>query len=115
MTETIQEQIIVIEPDPEKRKRRRPKKPVDNASSEEQPTQPKKLGRPIVPWRHKEDGTVDNRALDPQYYMKYWREHFRNPYTCDICGKTLQCCGSGVHKHQRTMHCQIAKLKKQLS
>ena len=81
-----------------------------NKSIETQ-TEPKKKGRPRAEWRHNEDGTYNTAPLDPKYQLKYWYEHFRKPYECDVCGKTLKCCGSGVLKHKRSMHCQLAKLK----
>ena len=77
--------------------------------------EPKKKGRPIVAWRHGEDGKYHSSSADPTYSTRYWQEHYRKPFECTICGKILQCCGSGVHKHQRGMHCQLAKLKKQLA
>ena len=82
--------------------------------AEETQTEKKKRGRPIAPWRHKEDGSCNKLPLDPKYQLKYWYEKYRTPYTCDICGNTLQSCSSAVHKHKRGIHCQLAKLKKEL-
>ena len=113
MTETIKTNIIepnIISDEVLTKKRGRPKKLVEIALEKE----PKKKGRPIAEWRHGEDGKYNNQAVDPKCSLKYWYEHYRKPFECNICGRTLQCCGSGVHKHQRGMHCQLAKLKKQL-
>ena len=116
MTETIKTNIITNQTDTTFqcevliKKRGRPKKTVEVTSEKE----PKKKGRPIVPWRHGEDGKYHSHSADPTYSTRYWQEHYRKPFECKICGKVLQCCGSGVHKHQRGMHCQLAKLKKQL-
>ena len=82
-------------------------------NSVETQTEKKKRGRPKAEWRHREDGTYNTQPLDPKYQLKYWHEHFRKPYECNVCGKTLQCCGSGIHKHKRSMHCQLAKFKKE--
>ena len=116
--ENINEYLLTFVKDkaePEKKKRGRPRKQTDNTSSEEGPKEKNKVGRPIAEWRHNEDGTIDNRARDPKYMIKYWRDHYRKPFTCEICGTTLQSCSSAVHKHQRGMRCQLAKLKQQLA
>ena len=70
-------------------------------------------GRPRTEWRHLENGKYNSQAVDPEYYKNYWREHFRKPYTCDICDTVISCCGSAVHKHKRSMRCQLAKLKQE--
>ena len=30
-----------------------------------------------APWRHNADGTYNNKPSDPEYFKKYWREHFK--------------------------------------
>jgi hypothetical protein len=92
------------------KKRGRPRKAVDENA---EPSEPKKIGRPITPWRHLANGKYYSSSKDPNYQMSYWRENYRKPYTCEICGATLQSCGSAVHKHKRTLHCQLAKFKKE--
>ena len=60
-----------------------------------------------------EDNGVYNHApIDPEYSIKYWRAHSKKPYTCGICNATLHCCGA-VPRHERTLHCQLAKLRKE--
>ena len=117
MTELIESNIInnvtdaILQCEVLTNKRGRPKKPIEIKPEKE----PKKKGRPIVAWRHGEDGKYHSHSADPKYSTRYWQEHYRKPFECNICGTILQCCGSGVHKHQRGMHCQLAKLKKQLA
>lgn len=104
--ENINEQICEIV----KRGRGRPKKIVDPNDADD--LQPKKLGRPIAPWRHGEDGKYNSHAIDPEYAIKFWRANYRKPHTCTICGRTLQCSGA-IPKHERTMYCQLAKFLKE--
>jgi hypothetical protein len=107
MTDTIE--VNITNTVTEAKKRGRPRLTNEITTSEE----PKKVGRPITAmWRYGEDGKYNTQVIDPEYTKKYWREHYRKPFTCDICGTTLQCCGSGVHKHHRSMKCQLAKFKK---
>ena len=107
----IQNQINIIEEQPEPKKRGRPKKSEQKPKVEEEP-KPKKLGRPLTAWRHLEDGSYNSQAIDPEYSTKYWRTHYRKPYTCGICGGTINCCGA-IARHEKSMHCQLAKLKKE--
>jgi len=98
----------------EQPKRGRPKKtdpPKEVVPPEETPVNIEERSR--TEWRQKENGKYDKSAIDPEYYKNYWREHFRKPYTCDICNTTISCCGSAVHKHKRSMRCQLAKLKQE--
>ena len=102
----------------EQLKRGRPKKTDEPKQVEPMPTEqllepPPKAERPRTDWRHKENGKYDNHAVDPEYYKNYWREHYRKPYTCDICNTNLLSSGSGILKHKRTMRCQLAKLKQE--
>ena len=60
----------------EAKKRGRPKKPIEIKPEET----PKKLGRPIVPWRHGENGKYHSHSADPTYSTRYWQEHYRKPY-----------------------------------
>ncbi len=113
-TETIEEiiepQEVKQEEPTEPKKKGRPKI-VKEASLE--PEEPKKRGRPMTPWRHGDNGKYNRKCLDQQYYIKYWHEHYKKEYTCEICGKCLTCIGGALHAHRRTMHCQLAKLKKE--
>ena len=98
----------------EQPKRGRPKKtdlPKEVMPTEDTPINIEERSR--TEWRQKENGKYDKRAIDPEYYKNYWREHFRKPYTCDICNTVISCCGSAVHKHKRSMRCQLAKLKQE--
>ena len=98
----------------EQPKRGRPKKtdpPKEVIPPEETPVNIEERSR--TEWRQKENGKYDKSAIDPEYYKNYWREHFRKPYTCDICLTVISCCGSAVHKHKRSMRCQLAKLKQE--
>ena len=74
--------------------------------------EPKKHGRPTTAWRHRPDGTYNSSAIDPEYAKKYWRSHYREHFTCEICGTELNCCGA-IHRHQRALYCQKEKLKKE--
>ena len=95
-----------------RRRNAKTKEPNDKIESVE-PSEVKK-GRPIVAaWRHREDGTYNKQAIDTEYAIKYWRDNFRKPFFCSICERTLQTGGSNVMKHQRTLHCQLAKFKKE--
>ena len=78
----------------------------------------KRSGRPKgihTPWAVKKnpdrwlpDGKYSYQPLDPQYFNKYWREHFAKPYTCSICNKTLLCCDK-IKRHENTKKCQKAR------
>ena len=98
----------------EKKKRGRPRQPPKTTQVVEEIKEKKRMGRPRTPWRHEPDGTYHSHSSDPKYNIRYYHEHYKNPYTCEICGTTLKSCGSSVHKHKRGMHCQLAKLKKEL-
>ena len=81
----------------------------------EEPTEPKKIGRPKVEWRHGEDGKYNSQCIDPKYHLKYWRERYKKPCICEVCGKKLETCSpSSINVHKRSMHCKYAKLKKEL-
>ena len=84
--------------------------------TEEKTKSEKKLGRPRVEWRHREDGTYISRAIDPDYFKKYWAETFKKPFNCHLCTKTLTICSPGAIKaNEKSMHCQLAVLKKQIT
>ena len=96
----------------EPKKRGRPLKGTEKPKIAEENVKPKKLGRPLTAqWRYKENGVYNNNAVDPEYAIKYWRTHYRKPYTCNICGATLNCCGA-IPRHEKSLHCQLAKMKK---
>ena len=89
----------------EQLKRGRPKKTDQPKKVESEPYEqllepPPKIGRPRAEWRHKANGKYDNQAVDPEYYQNYWSEHYRKPYTCDICNTVILCSGSGILKHK---------------
>ena len=92
-----------------RRRNTKTKEPFDKTEDSEV----KKRGRPITGWRHGENGKYDSHAIDPEYNKKYWQEHYRKPFTCPICDTILKTAGSNVLKHQRTLHCQLAKYKKE--
>ena len=96
------------------KRRRTPKtkEPNDKTDIDEN-SEAKKRGRPIAAWRHGEDGKYNKQAIDPEYSTQYWRENYRKPFTCPICETILKTVGSNVLKHQRTLHCQLAKYKKE--
>ena len=110
-TEIIDEVIEPQEFKPTEPKKKGRPKIVKEDSTE--PEEPKKRGRPMTPWRHGENGKYNRKCLDQQYYIKYYHEHYKKEYTCEICGKCLTCIGGALHAHRRTMHCQLAKLKKE--
>jgi hypothetical protein len=87
-----------------RRRNNKSKETIDNSEV-------KKRGRPIAAWRHGEDGKYDSHAIDPEYSTLYWREKYRKPYTCPICDTLLKTAGSNILKHQRTLHCQLAKFR----
>ena len=101
------ENVVIVEI---KKKRGRPLNGMEKPKVEN--PGPKKLGRPLTAWRHKEDGSYNSSSIDPEYAMKYWRTHYRNPYTCGHCGATLNCCGA-ILRHEKSLHCQLARLKKE--
>ena len=74
-------------------------------------SQPKRMGRPLNPNRHKPDGTHDNYPLAGNaYFREYYRTHYVKPYTCGICGSSLQTC-SKIKKHEQSRKCLAAKQK----
>ena len=108
-TQNIIEDIVITEI----KKRGRPKKGMEKPKVIDTETKPKlKLGRPLTSWRHREDGTYNSAPIDPEYARQYWRTHYRQPYTCLICDAKLNCCGA-IPRHEQSLHCQLAKLKKQ--
>ena len=68
------ENVVIVE----KKKRGRPLKGMEKPKVEN--PGPKKLGRPLTAWRHKEDGSYNSSSIDPAYAMKYWRTHYQKPY-----------------------------------
>ena len=107
-TQNIIEDIVITEV----KKRGRPKKGMEKPKVLEEDQKPKKLGRALTAWRYREDGTYNNGPIDPEYAKKYWRTHYRKPYTCPICDAELNVCGA-IKRHEQSLHCQLAKLKKQ--
>ena len=107
-TQNITENIVITEA----KKRGRPKKGMEKPNVSEEDQKPKKLGSALTAWRYREDGTYNNGPIDPDYAKKYWRTHYRKPYTCGICGATLNCCGA-IPRHEQSLHCQLAKLIKE--
>ena len=107
-SQDIIENIVITEI----KKRGRPKKGMEKTKVIDLCPKPLKLGRPLTAWRHREDGTYNSAPIDPEYARRYWRTHYRQPYTCGICGATLNCCGA-IKRHEESFHCQLAKIKKQ--
>jgi len=103
------------QPTEEPVKRGRPKKTDQTQSEQTQSEQPtEEVKRYRAEWRHKPDGKYDSQPIDPEYHKNYWREHFRNPYTCDICNRTILCCGSSILRHKNSQRCQLIKLKNEI-
>ena len=61
------------------------------------------------PERWLADGKYNDRPLDPDYFTKYWKEHYQKPAECLICGKILLCCDK-LKRHEKSKQCQKAKL-----
>jgi hypothetical protein len=114
---TIKRRIKKVE-DPHTKPTDEKAKPTENGKTpltEEKPKSQKKLGRPRVEWRHREDGTYISKAIDPDYFRKYWAETFKKPFNCHLCDKQLTICSPGAIKaHEKSMHCQLSVLKKQI-
>jgi hypothetical protein len=70
------------------------------------PKGPHKIKR--KPERWLDDGKY-NKPLDPDYFKKYWKEHYQKPAECIICGKILLCCDK-LKRHEKSKQCQKAKL-----
>ena len=68
-------------------------------SSEEQPTKKSR-------WR--DDGTYDNRPLDPDYFKRYYQNKLKTPMTCPDCGKTIAN-KSNMSKHRNTKKCRSSQ------
>ena len=106
-------QTIIEVVQPEKKKRGRPMKGSEKPKLTDDQIPTKKLGRPLTAlWRYQENGVYNNMASDPEYAKKFWYSHYRKPYTCGICNATLHCCGA-IPRHERSLHCQLAKMKKE--
>ena len=93
------------------RRKKGPRKLKEQTDDIEPIEKPKKTRH--VEWRNTEDGVYNGKPSDPDYDKVFWKTHYKKPFTCDICGKTLTCCGSAIQKHQQSMRCQISKLKKE--
>ena len=65
---------------------------------------------PIKKNRRKEDGTYDNKPLDPHYFRDYYRNKLSCKGTCEICGKEIVKVRIG--RHQQTMKCRMLVLNK---
>jgi hypothetical protein len=50
------------------------------------------------------DGTYNQRPLDPDYFRKYFKEHYHKQYTCIYCNKTLKCCDN-IKRHEKSRNC----------
>ena len=105
--EIINEEIV----QPPKNQGGRPRKGSEKPKPETDA--PKRLGRPLTALsRYQDNGVYHNGAIGPEYSIKYWRAHYKKPYICGICNATLHCCGA-IPRHERTLHCQLAKLRKE--
>ena len=105
-TLNIVQDVVITGP----KKRGRPRKGMEKPKVVDEDPKPRKLGRPLQEWRHNPDGTYNSKAIDPKYSLKYWQTHYRKPYTCGICGGTINCCNA-IKRHELSMHCQLARLK----
>ena len=76
------------------------------------------LFNPKPNWRHKPDGTYDNRPSNPdQHFRDYYHKHRAHKVACCVCqaSVTRQC----LRRHQRTKWCKrvgeaMARLKASL-
>ena len=69
-------------------------------------TLPKKRGRHISnPDRWLANGKYNDHPLDPEYFKKYYREHFAHSHTCEICG-TVLANTQKIQRHQNAKKCQ---------
>jgi hypothetical protein len=106
-TQTVIEEVV----QPPKNKGGRPRKGSEKPKPETDA--PKRLGRPLTAlWRYQDNGVYNSMACDPEYAKKFWHSHYKKPFTCGICNATLHCCGA-IPRHERTLHCQLAKLRKE--
>jgi hypothetical protein len=64
-----------------------------------------------APWRHNADGTYNNKPSDPEYFKKYWREHFKKEYICIHCDKKLLNTEK-IKRHEMSHLCIKARNKK---
>ena len=63
-------------------------------------------------WRHKPDGTYDNRPRNPEtYYTEYYHKFMSIRIKCDICGRTTTLNSMGRHK--RSQMCARRATKKE--
>ena len=71
------------------------------------PKGPHKVKR--CPERWLENGKYNDKPIDPDYFIKYWRRTFQVPRTCPICNSNLQC-SDKKKRHEQTKKCLKAKL-----
>lgn len=60
---------------------------------------------PSALWRQREDGTYDKSPNDPDYNKKYYQQHGKIEYTCELCKRTISSNYQRA-RHQRSKLCQ---------
>ena len=66
--------------------------------------QPINEEKPLQRSRWREDGSYDDRPLDPNYFRKYYKNNLSIPFKCPDCGRTISS-KSNLSKHQKTNVC----------
>lgn len=105
-----------------------------NTNAIEQVTTPKGLlgsplenvtrgrGRPVgtikSPWRHREDGTYDNKPIQGneyfrQYMNKYYQEHDSVKMACEFCNRQVS--RHEMKRHQKTKICHESRSTNNIS
>ena len=78
---------------------------MSNSSSEEGLSTRKRRGRPAhATWRIQEDGTYNDKPLDPEYFKLYARGHAMVKVVCPLCQSTVN--RQELNLHQQRPICE---------
>ena len=88
---------------------------LDESDYDIEPVEPDSMGptvlhgrvllKPEAMWRHKEDGSYDNRPNNPhQYFRDYYHANRAVKTECKICGASVA--KQSLHRHMRTKGCR---------
>ena len=64
------------------------------------------------PNRYKDDGTYDNKPLDPNYFRTYYHTKGSEQVECPTCG--YQCKRNYLYRHSKTDKCIKQAIRQQM-
>ena len=62
----------------------------------------------VIPTSTEEDKNEKTRKYQKEYHSKYFKEKLNEPYTCNICCRTLSN-SSNIKRHEKSKKCKEAR------